>query len=94
MLTYLSDSIMLDMLKKVQELQPAILKAGYSAHIDATVHQNFLDAQNTHLSFELTVFEDNEIVKSFDFMSSDSEEVLNATYDLAVAYTKYLQAHV
>lgn len=93
-MTYLSDSVMLDTLNKVQALQPSILEAGYSAHIDANVHPNWPDEENTHLSFELTIFEDNEIIRSFDFMASDPEEVINSTYDLAAAYTKYLKAHV
>lgn len=85
---------MLDTLKKVQALQPSILEAGYSAHIDANVHPNWPDEEHTHLSFELTIFEDNEIVNSFDFTASDSEDIINATYDRAAAYTKYLKAHV
>ncbi len=94
MLTYLPDSVMLDTLKKVQELQATILQAGYSAHVDADVHQNIFNKDDRHLSFELTIFKDTDIIKSFDFMSYDSEDVLVATYDLAVAYTKYLQANV
>lgn len=88
---YLSDSVMLDTLKKVQELQASILEAGYSAHIDASVHQNWMDVTGRHISFELVIFEDNEIIRSFEFSPSDPEGVLNATYDLAVAYVKYLQ---
>ena len=88
---YLSDSVMLDTLKKVQELQPSLLEARYSAHIDAGVQQNWPDVNGHHISFELTIFDGNEIIKSFDFYSSDSESVLNATYELAVAYVKYLQ---
>lgn len=93
-MNYLSNDIMLDMLKKVQELQPTILLAGYSAHIDASVHPDSPFGDGTHISFELTIFEGTEIVKSFDFNSLETEDILNATYDLAVAYTKYLKAHV
>lgn len=82
---------MLDTLKKVQALQVSILEAGYSAHIDANIHQNWMDVTGRHISFELVIFEDNEIIRSFEFSPSDSEDILNATYDLAVAYVKYLQ---
>ena len=94
MASYLSYSVMLDTLKKVQALQEDILLSGHSAHLDASVHQNLPDTQNTHISFELTIFRGNEIVYTFDFNASDSEKVLNATYDLAVAYTKYLKENV
>jgi hypothetical protein len=87
---YLSDSVMLDTLNKVQALQASILKAGYSAHIDANVHQNWMET-GRHISFELVIFEDNEIIRSFEFSPSDPDGVLNATYDLAVACVNYLQ---
>ena len=88
---YLSDSVMLDTLKKVQALQAEILTTGRSAHIDAYIHENFPEIDMHHISFELTIFEGNKIIRSFDFTSADSEDILNATYDLAVAYVKYLE---
>ncbi len=88
---YLSDSVMLDTLNKVHALQLEALKKGYSAHIDANVHQNWPEADRTHLSFGLTIFGEREIIQSFDFSSSDPEGVLDATYDLAVAFVKSLQ---
>lgn len=88
---YLSDSVMLDTLKKVQPLQVEALKKGYSAHIDAYTHQNWPYADGHHLSFGLTIFGEREIVRTFDFSSSDPEDVLDATYDLAVAFVKSLQ---
>lgn len=93
-MTYLSDSVMLDALKKVQALQLEILASGHSAHIDANVHPNSPFEHGTHISFELTIFEGNDIIRSFDFNAIDSEEVINGTCNIAVAYTKYLKAHV
>lgn len=88
---YLSDSVMLDTLNKVQALQVEALKKGYSAHIDAYTHQNWPEVDGTHLSFGLTIFGEREIIRSFDFSSSDPEGVLDATFDLAVAFVKSLQ---
>ena len=91
---YLDDSIMLAMLEKVQPLQIEILKTGQSAHLDGGPHSQWPDRTASYISFELTVFEENEIIKSFEFSAMETEEVLDATYGLAVAYTKYLKAHV
>lgn len=91
---YLDDSIMLEMLEKIQPLQREILKTGHSAHIDAGPHSQWPGRSSTYISFELTIFEETEIIKSFDFSAVETREVLEATYNLAVAYTNYLKAHV
>lgn len=81
---------MLDTLKKVQALQAEVLTTGRSAHIDAYVHENFPEKYFHHISFELTIFEGNHILKSFDFSSADPEDIVIATYNLAFAYVKRL----
>ena len=91
---YLPDSVMLDTLIKVQELQSTILTAGYSAHLDAGVHENWPDIRETHINFELTIFDGTELIRTFDFNASDSEAVIEATYNLALAYTRFLKANV
>ena len=81
---------MLDALKRVQALQPIFLNAGYSAHIDANFHTDWLDAEHTYITFDLVVFEYNDIIKSFDFSARDTRELVDATCSLAEAYAKSL----
>lgn len=90
MAQYLTNSVMLDALKRIQALQPIILNAGYSAHIDANFHTDWLDSSLTYITFDLVVFESNEIVKSFDFTARDTRELIDANCALAEAYAKSL----
>lgn len=87
---YLSDKFMLDMLSRVQPYQAEILKTGRSAHIDAHVHEDFWDPSDTHISFDVTVFEDNTLVKNFEFSSGDTEEQIEAVFASLVAYVHSL----
>lgn len=88
-MTKSEDSVILEALKKVQGLQPELLKKGYSAQLDASIHDN-IGEDGTHLSFELTIFEGNDIIKSFDFSAYDTPEMIEATCKMAVAFTKSL----
>lgn len=89
-MTLLSDEFMLDILSKVQPLQADILKSGRSAHIDAHVHEGFWDPSDTHISFDVTVFEDTTLVKIFEFSSRDTEEEVQAVFVSLVAYVHSL----
>ena len=92
-MTKSEDSVILDALKKVQSMQPELLKKGYSAHLDASIH-NSIGEDGTHLSFVLTIFEGNDIIKSFDFSAYDTPDMIEATTAIAVAFTKSLEANV
>lgn len=87
-MTHLSDNYMLDMLSKVQPFQAEIIKTGRSAHVDAHVHEDF-DGDN-HICFDVTVFESNTLVESFDFNSLDTEEQCEAVFSALVAYVHSL----
>lgn len=86
----LSDEIMLGMLTKVQAHQTEILKAGHSVHIDASVHEDIWESSKTHIDFCVYIYEGNSLTRSFDFNSLDSQEELDATYAMFVAYIKNL----
>lgn len=92
-MTKSEDSVILEALREVQKLQPMLLKKGYSAHLDAAVH-NSIGEDGTHLSFELTIFEGNDIIKSFDFSAYDTPDMIEATTAMAVAFTKSLGSNV
>lgn len=87
---YLSDSVMLDALKKVQDAQVEIIKKGYSAHLDTYVHEEWLDAGVYYITFELVVFKDRTISQTFEFSARDTEGIINATVARAEAYAKTL----
>lgn len=89
---YLSDSIMLEMLAKVQPLQAEILKTGRSAHVDAGVHEPIFGDGASHISFGVTIFEENDIVRDFDFSSSDTQEELEAEYVSLKAYVNRIKS--
>lgn len=78
-LVYITEDVMLDMLKKVYPLQEESLKAGCSFHIDATV-SNFLDYR---LSFTVYVYKRSEncLIGSYEFSQLGTEQELKETYD-------------
>ena len=89
---YRSKSVMLATLAKVQPLQAEILKTGRSCHLDAGVYQNLMwERDETHLNFELTVFEDHDIVKEFDFYSDMTEKELQAEFGCLEAYVERIK---
>lgn len=89
---YLPNSIMLEMLKKVQNLQSEIIISGRSCHLDAGVHEDLFFEGGTHISFDVTVFDENELVRQFDFSSNLNEEELNAEYQCLVAYVNRIKS--
>lgn len=89
-MTHLSDTFMLDMLAKVQPIQAEILKSGRSAHVDAHVHEDIDDYGKHHIDIDVTIFDGNTLVKSFDFSSLDSEEQCEAELSALVAYVHTL----
>ena len=87
---HISDEFMLDMLSNVQPYQADILKSGRSAHIDASVHEDILEPEKTHIDFDVTIFEGHSIVNSFDFSSNETEEQVEAVFASLVAYVHTL----
>ena len=87
---HLSDEFMLDVLSKVQPYQADVLKSGRSIHIDASVHEDIWAPGETHIDFDVNVFEDHSIVNSFDFSSSETEEQVEAVFASLVAYVHSL----
>ena len=84
---YLSDEIMLAMLAKVQPIQAEIVKTGHSAHLDVAVNDNIFDREyGHHISFSMDIFYGTDLIESFDFSSSGSEEELNAEFGRMQAY--------
>lgn len=86
---HISDEKMLDMLAKVQTQQAFILRKGYSVHIDASVHEDLVDDDH-YIAFDVTFFEENTLIKSFDFSALDTEKELDATHAMFVAYVDSL----
>ena len=73
---YQTDAVMLDLLKKVQELQIEIVATGRTAHLDASTHETLFSYGETHISFDMTVFEEHQIVESFEFDATDDDNEL------------------
>lgn len=86
---YLSNAFMLDMLSKVQPYQGKVLATGRSAHIDGHYHDHHLFGTPT-IDFDFTVFEENAIVKAFDFSASETQEQVEAIFACLVAYVNAL----
>ena len=86
----LSDETMLEMLTRVQAHQVEILKTGHSAHLDASVHEDIWESGKTHIDFSVYIYDGNSLIREFDFNSLDSQEELDATYAMFVAYIKSL----
>ena len=90
--TYLSNGIMLEMLKKVQNLQAEIIISGRSCHLDAGVYEDHFFEAGTHISFDVTVFDEHELVREFDFSSNLTEEELKEEYQCLVAYVNRIKS--
>lgn len=83
---------MLEMLAKVQQQQIEILKTGRSCHVDASVSEHYYNDTGEHISFDVTIFEQNELVRSFDFYHNMTQEELDAEYGCLVAYVNRIKA--
>lgn len=73
---------MIDLLKKAHEVQIKVaeLNDGHSIHIDHSSHENLYGGGH-HMSFDVTLFEDNSLVESWTFDSLDSEDELLHIYE-------------
>lgn len=86
MANYLSNEIMLELLKEVQQKQIDLLNAGRTAHLDAGVYENtFPSDGETHINFSVCVFDGDIIDKTYDFMAGDTEEQNRARIATLVA---------
>ena len=83
---YLPDSVMLETLAKVQPLQAEILNSGRSCHVDGSVCKQFFWNKGTHINFDLTVFEELELVRQFEFTADMTERELLAEVESLAAY--------
>lgn len=84
MINHQSHEVMLETLKKVQPFQVEIIKAGLHCHLDGGMYRNALFSD--HVGFEITVFEDNEIVREFEFSAVMSRAELDAEVASLAAY--------
>lgn len=73
---------MIDLLKKAHEVQIKVaeLNDGHSIHVDHSSHENMRD-NGHHMSFDVTLFEDNSLEESWTFYSLDSEDELMHVYE-------------
>lgn len=73
---------MIDLLKKAQEVQIKVaeLNDGHGIHVDHSSHENLYGGGH-HMSFDVTLFEDNSLVESWTFDSLDSEDELLHIYE-------------
>lgn len=72
-MTYQDTNTMIDLLKKAHEVQIKVaeLNDGHSIHVDHSSHENLYGGEH-HMSFDVTLFEDNSLEESWTFDSSDS----------------------
>ena len=82
---------MLETLAKVQPLQAEILNSGRSCHVDGSVCKQFFWNKGTHINFDLTVFEESEIVKQFDFSANMTQRELDAELACLEAYVERIE---
>ena len=79
---------MLGILVEIQKQQIRILKAGFSVHLDVNILENgsWDDNPNgNHISIDLTVFDGNDIRKTYEFNPCETEEQNRAWLSLLVA---------
>lgn len=83
MITYQTTKFMMDLLQKVQVLQLAVagINDGHSLHVDVSSNEDYFGGTGRHMSFDVTLFEDTEIVKSWDFMAQEDADTLNHTLE-------------
>lgn len=86
---HISDEKMLDVLAKVQTQQASILRKGYSIHIDASIHEDLVDNEH-YIGIDVTFFDENTLIKSFDFSAFDTEEELDAMFRLFIGFVNRL----
>ena len=75
---YLPNDYMLELLTELQDLQFDLVKAGHTAHVDASVHENHGES-GTHISISLYIDGHH-----YDFSSLDSREALDARLESIV----------
>ena len=83
MITYQTTKFMTDLLQKVQVLQLAVagVNDGHSLHVDLGSHENGFGQDGYHITFDVTLFDGNDIVQSWDFMAQDDADVLQHTLE-------------
>lgn len=81
-MTYQDTNTMIDLLKKAHEVQIKVaeLNDGHSIHVDQNSHYNLYQPGN-HMSFDVTLFEDNSLEECWTFDSSDSYDELMHIYE-------------
>lgn len=84
------DEIMLEILAAVQPLQTECLRRRHSMHLDTSIHHNFW-GEGTHINFDVAIYSEYTLVKSFEFTALDTEAVNRAKVHLLDAYIKTLQ---
>lgn len=81
--TYQTPNFMADLLEKVQVLQLIVLKLndGHSLHVDLNSSEDHFGSTGRHISFDVTLFDGNDLVKSWDFMGQDDADNLQHTLE-------------
>ena len=85
MLTFQTTQFMADLLAKAQVLQLAVAKLnnGHSLHVDLSSNEDCFSGTDFHVSFGVTLFDGNSLVKSWNFDSlSDADELNHTLGDL------------
>jgi len=85
MVNYQSHEVMLEILGKVQPYQVEIIRTGRHCHIDGGLYRGAIVTPD-HVGFEVTVFEDTEIVRQFEFDANMSSAELTAEIASLKAY--------
>lgn len=82
-MTRLSDTFMLDLLRRAQPYQALLTNAGFATHIDSY----YGELDNDHyISFDVTVFYGHEIMETFYFSPFISEAANDAELSSFVAF--------
>lgn len=89
MANYQTHEVMLETLKKVQPYQVEIFKTGRHCHLDGGVYHGI--GSGDHINFDLTVFDDFEIVRKFEFGADMTEKELQAEVASLDAYVERIK---
>ena len=83
MITYQPTKFMTDLLQKVQVLQLAVagVNNGHSLHVDLNSSEDHFGGTEHHISFDVNLFDGNDLVKSWDFWGQDDADNLQHTLD-------------
>lgn len=83
MITYQTTKFMTDLLQKVQVLQLAVagVNDGHCLHVDLNSIEDHFGGTEHHISFDVTLFDGNDLVQSWDFMAQDDADVLQHTLE-------------